>query len=498
VYYNGEEIMPNQQRLIQGLSIPQTKTLTIKCISTGQTTLSANWDIYTNPRASGIVHRFGTWSSDSLDLTIMGAKILTDTPVMSVHEDGYNDLVEAELSVLGLLPQASGEMQGRLSASGDIRVWADPERTIPIIAGDVHSATWDLFGFNLPKIVYIEGLAPGNAHLFWTVVANGKDLNSNIVDFTVIKLDALTVTERANPNNTVTVTTNIPKTLYVAEDKYGNINVDIKAIFEQSSAGKYVHWTIIQGGKTIEGTFANGTTISSKNLKAADGDLTVKVYFGDGIQILYNLLTVNVSTLNAMPKYDFVGYGGETPINGWGHPNDYVYGKYGVSGKFYNNNTSFGSSVWMCGGGVCNTPSFTPPPPDLAGEMTDATGSGSFIIFVSNLAAGDYEIAIHYCVLVATTASVGGASGNVSYWGQNSNGIYGWISEDFAVNSPAGDSIDYIEETVVAHVTVAIDGQRVKIAKYLLNSMTQALGNVKSNTTKATSVIDIISAHRIS
>ena len=124
------------------------------------------------------------------------------------------------------------------------------------------------------------------------------------------------------------------------------------------------------------------------------------------------------------PTYEYVGYGGLNGV-GIGSPPDCgqrvgtpnAFPFFGVGGKFtHTSSTSFASQVMMCGnsiwgGGICNTPSGNRP----AG--LGCQGAGSFMLYVSNLPAGEYLFTINYFVFVYTTATFGGASGSVSYQG---------------------------------------------------------------------------------
>ena len=202
-----------------------------------------------------------------------------------------------------------------------------------------------------------------------------------------------------------------------------------------------------------------------------------------------------------MPTYEYVGYGGTTVLgsaflldNGWGHPN--IPFKTGVNGKFtqQSNGSGFTSDVWMWGsgpGGTCNT-SVAPAPPDIGNQA-----SGSFVLYVSNLPVGDYEVDIYYDVNAVTTATSGGADGDVSYWGQNADGSYGWITLKFSALAGT-NPIASMTGTVVAHITVDTNGQTLLLAKYLLSNMNQPGGNLSSATTRATSTMNVIGVRRIS
>jgi hypothetical protein len=202
------------------------------------------------------------------------------------------------------------------------------------------------------------------------------------------------------------------------------------------------------------------------------------------------------------PQYDCVTFGGGAGVNGWGHPNEWLsggtVGSYGVTGRWSIQKQRCASTVSMwgsCFGGICNTPSFQTAPPGLDGT----TGSGSFAIFVSGLLAGDYAVAVHFTVLATTTCAgrdSAGAAGHVRYWGADANGRNGWQSVDFAARQPGGDNGDLLDATVTGHITVHQDGERVRLAEYLLENMNHPAdptGINRNARTKATGIIEILS-----
>ncbi|MGA2061286.1 MAG: hypothetical protein ABSG67_12440 [Thermoguttaceae bacterium] len=180
----GDESLTNQSHLIRGMSSSQTITLTVTGVSGGSTGIYASWDVLTDPTASP-AYQFGISGSQSIGLSVVGAKITADPKILEVHKVGSYDLAQASLEVVGITPTAAGQVEGQLQASGGISLWADAAGTVPF-----STESFDLYGQPLPA-VYVEGISPGDAQLSWTVSVTGGASSTATVNFDVIKLDIL-------------------------------------------------------------------------------------------------------------------------------------------------------------------------------------------------------------------------------------------------------------------------------------------------------------------
>jgi hypothetical protein len=289
----GDESLSCQSHLVKGMTSSQTITLTIKGVSGGESGISASWGIWSNPTASP-AWQFGISSGQSIDLAVVGAKIDIDAEAITVHENGGDDLVAAHLSLFGITPTAPNQVFGKLKASDNIQVWADPNMTTLLVPFGGSSNLLDLFGL-MPLTVYIEGVAPGDAQLDFTVQVNGKDFKTTGA-LPVINLQELTVTDSSKSTNTVTVTDpKTPGSITIVEDARGFLDFGFQAIFQFAKYGKLVHWKVEQDRlqTPIEGTFANGNFIS-KNLKAMNGNAKITVWLDDKVQGGPKTLIINI------------------------------------------------------------------------------------------------------------------------------------------------------------------------------------------------------------
>jgi Protein-glutamine gamma-glutamyltransferase len=132
--------------------------------------------------------------------------------------------------------------------------------------------------------------------LEWNVSVNDQEVGDDKVKFTAIELQSLTVTEHDDTTNKVKATDATAKGLYVGEDVGGYIKVDLQSEFSDG-AGKYVHWKIVQGYKTFEGTFAKGNSINNQKFKGTDGDLTVTIFLSGEVDVNEKKLQINVVDL---------------------------------------------------------------------------------------------------------------------------------------------------------------------------------------------------------
>jgi hypothetical protein len=200
----GDESWSNQTHLIRSMTSSQTITLTVTGVSGGSTGIYASWDVWSDPTASS-AWQFGIGGSQSLSIKASGVDIdtdsngdgaidhVTDDPiedqdpgrVMTVHKDGIDDLAKVILRPIGIIPTAPNQVMVELDATGNIRVWGDSGRSIPIITGTGGSATWDLYNQTFPSEVYVEGLALGGASLEWKVTVNGQQVGDDTVKFTI-------------------------------------------------------------------------------------------------------------------------------------------------------------------------------------------------------------------------------------------------------------------------------------------------------------------------
>ncbi len=209
VFAGGGEILPGKLNLEQGLVSSQQITLTIIGVSGGNADISARWNVWTDPEAP-LGRAFNIGGEQDMGIQAVNVDIdtdsnndgtidhFTDNPVedqdlgrvMNVHADGYDDLAEVDIRFTGIsyYPLSAGHVIGELTATGDIRVWADQGMTT-LLASPGQSKTWDLYSDVVPSTVYVEGLTPGDSQLSWTVIVNGNELNTDSVKFKNIKID---------------------------------------------------------------------------------------------------------------------------------------------------------------------------------------------------------------------------------------------------------------------------------------------------------------------
>jgi hypothetical protein len=261
--------MENENHFVTGLSSSQTITLNLTGVCAGGTVLTATWKVFTgydynnNPA-------FCLRTDQTLNFAVASADIDIDADVMAVQENGPSDLVPAHLSLNGIGPSAPGQMQGKLQASDNVQIWADPNMTNLLVPYG-STATFDLYYVQeWPMTVYVEGVAPGDAQLDFTVQVNGTPLKPATSKLGVINLGSLTVSLSDDPNKKEKVSDSTPKDLYVNVDYRGFINLDIKSDFAPADKSEYVHWKILQNGKIIEngtGSFDKSNTISNFKLK---------------------------------------------------------------------------------------------------------------------------------------------------------------------------------------------------------------------------------------
>jgi hypothetical protein len=321
----------------------------------------------------------------------------------------------------------------------------------------------------------------------------------------------LTVGDSNHLGNFTTAIDAAVRELYVDQDQTTHTaEVDVNTLFAPmtfgaNGVGRNIHVTITRNDNAVfaDQYLYNDNTLSYRSLGVTRQahDFVIKAWFDENhngqVDGGEDKREVHVNVI--MPTYQYVGYGGTTVAasafcldNGWGHPN--IPFKCGVNGRFasQSNGSGFTSDVWMWGnapGGICNTP-VAPAPPDIGHQA-----SGCFVLYVSNLPAGEYDVDIYYGVLATTTATSGGAEGSVSYWGQT-YGSCGWVTSAFA--ALPGHSIDSMTDTVVAHIIVPTDFQSVLVAKYLLSNMDQPAGNPSSAATRAIGAMNVIGVRRAS
>jgi autotransporter-associated beta strand protein len=303
VYYNGEEIMPLQQRLIQGLSIAQTKTLTVKCLTPGEATITAYWDIYTSPNAPGI-YQYGVYAIDCLELWLVGADIDTDSNndgsidyrngplgtddkieelapgrILAVHETGANDLAEVDLGVNGVMATAADQYYAKLSLSNDnVSLWYDSAGTVPIVLQTGGFALWDLFADanSLPSSIYVKGLEVGASSITWSVLAGTQLLSTDVVADTTIDIKSLTVKDHSNAARSATSSSATApiKDVYAAVNYAdGYMHIDLSATVAGFKAADHIRWSI--GGDIPAGSDGK-TSINDVKLRA--GDYVIQVW----------------------------------------------------------------------------------------------------------------------------------------------------------------------------------------------------------------------------
>jgi uncharacterized delta-60 repeat protein len=272
----GAEVLPGKLNYESGMTQSKQVTLTVTGVSGGAVNLTAHWSILTDP--SGYPNqRFGTGGGETVGISLVTARIEMPSQILAVHEEGYHDLVGGTVGVFGIsLPTAPNQVVGQLKVTGGIRVWGDQGMTIPIASSGNAAAIDFFYGATLSESIYIEAVMPGKATLEWSAKVNGEESNKDVVEFTLLKLNSLTVIDHAHPSSTVTVTDNTPGGLCVQADKNGNVSLDIKAAFAPTGEGKHVLYEISQGDKAIAGHFTAAGTLS-RTFKAADGNIAIMV-----------------------------------------------------------------------------------------------------------------------------------------------------------------------------------------------------------------------------
>jgi hypothetical protein len=108
--------------------------------------------------------------------------------LVAVREHGHDPLAAVQIDPIGLSTWVSGNIMATLSASNNIRVYADTAGTQLLFPAGSTGRTWDAATEALPTNVYVAGLTPGSASLTWTVVVDGYAINDSVA-FTVVTLD---------------------------------------------------------------------------------------------------------------------------------------------------------------------------------------------------------------------------------------------------------------------------------------------------------------------
>ena len=108
--------------------------------------------------------------------------------LVAVREHARDPLAAVQIDPIGLSTWVSGNIMATLSASNNIRVYADAAGTQMLFPAGSTSRTWDAATEALPTTVYVAGLTPGSASLTWTVVVDGHAINDSVA-FTVVTLD---------------------------------------------------------------------------------------------------------------------------------------------------------------------------------------------------------------------------------------------------------------------------------------------------------------------
>ncbi len=191
----------------------ETITLTVVAISAGAAPIQADWNVWNTNYAWPYPPSYCFGWTTRVDYAVVGADIDTDS-----NNDGYIDhasddpvedqypgeclarysghpeeLSEVDICSIGVTDPEAGLLTGKLTFSGDIRVWADRDRTQEIASG----TQWDLYYTSqVPTAVYVEGETAGQSSMTWTVSTGATQLASDTVDFSLLTA-SLTVTDMA-------------------------------------------------------------------------------------------------------------------------------------------------------------------------------------------------------------------------------------------------------------------------------------------------------------
>ena len=108
--------------------------------------------------------------------------------LVAVREHARDPLAAVQIDPIGLSTWVSGNIMATLSASNNIRVYADAAGTQMLFPAGSTSRTWDAATEALPTNVYVAGLTPGSASLTWTVVVDGYAINDSVA-FTAVPVN---------------------------------------------------------------------------------------------------------------------------------------------------------------------------------------------------------------------------------------------------------------------------------------------------------------------
>ncbi len=172
-------------------------------ISAGAAKIQADWNVWNTIAAYPYPPSFCFGWTTCVDYAVVGADIDTDS-----NNDGYIDhatddpvedqypgaclarysghaeeLSEVDIRSIGVTDPEADLLTGKVTFTGDIRVWADRDRTEEITSG----TQWDLYYTGeLPTAVYVEGENAGQSSMTWTVFAGETQLASDTVKFSLL------------------------------------------------------------------------------------------------------------------------------------------------------------------------------------------------------------------------------------------------------------------------------------------------------------------------